>query len=719
MVAITQYYAKCGISVDMAQLKKVDRYLSLVEKKLLAFQKKHIKQSGALNLKISIDEKSLVKKLGDALDRASSKVVIELKNFHINQQALSSAFRRAGAGTSVGVGGFNANTPKRRSQDSLQREGMAFARAWNQAHAENARRDAPSSARRSASSASRANFLHAGGAGGALARYGVESLPFIGGAFGAVQLNQANQNMMSANIAAESVLGANAKPMMDWLAKRTDYLGVNYAETLPQFTKFMASSSPLLGAEASKDVFSGFMQFGRTRGATGVSMNRALNAVSQMGAKGQIMQEELKGQLAEASGFGELPQLFAEAYQIQTGGNQTGAEARATLMKAMEGGLVKSDILPIVTKLMNELSKGGIEKARTSSVAEQARAENALTGRGGLLQTFSNSGGEQGFSKFWKETARIFREMKPLVEGLGGAFNDLTKIMQPVAMVFEGWNKILETTSQLTGISKKSLIEFAAIGGLMASKWGRVATLFTSILLVMEDFAFGMAGKDSYTKDFLDFLQNEGLSTGQAKFAAIAAALVSVGAALALISRNSMLPGIGDIFGRKGGAASPTGGGTTSGKQGFKMPWEKVGGGLVGAGLGAGAYYLGTEGMPSTNFFGATGADLLANSAAGLWLGGPYGAAAGAIWSLANPTWGVQLPVDDFGYKSVPSQNNDDLVAAMMAARGRGDGVTSQTKETNVSIKVDANITAQDSQGFAESLKLEIDKALGDYSLTQ
>ena len=717
MVAITQYYAKCGISVDMAQLKKVDRYLSLVEKKLLAFQKKHIKQSGALNLKISIDEKSLVKKLGDALDRASSKVVVELKNFHVNQQALSSAFRRAGAGTSVGVG--NTSLPNRRSQDRIQREGMAFSRAWNQAHAENARRDAPTSVGRSASSASRANFLHAGGAGGALARYGVESLPFIGGAYGMQQLNQANQNMMSANIAAESVLGANAKPMMDWLAKRTDYLGVNYAETLPQFTKFMASSSPLLGAEASKDVFSGFMQFGRTRGATDVSMNRALNAVSQMGAKGQIMQEELKGQLAEASGFGELPQLFAEAYQIQTGGNQTGADARATLMKAMEDGLVKSDILPIVTKLLNELSKGGIEKARTSSVAEQERAMNALTGKDGLLQTFSKSGGEQGFSKFWKEAARIFREMKPLVEGLGGAFNDLTKIMQPVAMVFEGWNKILETTAQLTGISKKSLLEFAAIGGLMASKWGRVATLFTSILLVMEDFAFGMAGKDSYTKDFLDFLQNEGLSTGQAKFAAIAAALAAVGAALAIISRNSMLPGIGDILGRKGGGGSPTGGGTTPGKQGFKMPWEKVGGGLVGAGLGAGAYYLGTEGMPSTNFFGAMGADLLANSAAGLWLGGPYGAAAGAMWSLANPTWGAQLPVDEFGYKSVPNQNNDDLVAAMMAARSRGDGTSHQTKETSVSIKVDANITAQDSQGFAESLKLEIDKALGDYSLTQ
>lgn len=694
MVAITQYYARVGLSVDMAQLKKVDRYLSLVEKKLLAFHKRLSKKNGILNVNFRFNTNRLQVDAQKAFIEVGRRVRFPVDNFIINKQNLvgqvSTAIRQA-----VAQANKNITLTPRVSK-------MAGGAAQ---------------AQRSASSASRANFLHAGGAVGAVARYGVGSLPFIGGAFGIQQLNQANQNMMSANIAAESVLGANAKPMMEWLSQRADYLGVNYAETLPQFTKFMASSSPLLGAEASKDVFSGFMQFGRTRGATGVSMNRALNAVAQMGAKGQIMQEELKGQLAEASGFGELPQLFAEAYQIQTGGNQTGAEARATLMKAMEDGLVKSDILPIVTKLMNELSKGGIEKARTSSVAEQERAMNALTGKDGLLQTFSKSGGEQGFSRFWKETARIFREMKPLVEGLGGAFNDLTKIMQPVAMVFEGWNKILETTSQLTGISKKSLLEFAAIGGLMASKWGRVATLFTSILLIMEDFAFGMAGKDSYTKDFLDFLQNEGLSTGQAKFAAIAAALVSVGAALAIISRNSMLPGIGDILGRKGGGTPLPGKGGTTGKQGFKMPWEKVGGGLTATAVLGGGYYLGTGG--DTNFLGSMGTDLLANSAAGLWLGGPYGAAAGAMWSLANPTWGSQLPMDEFGYKSAPQQNNDDLVAAMMTARGRGSDNSQQLKETNVSIKVDANITAQDSQGFAESLKLEIDKALGNYTLTQ
>ena len=409
--------------------------------------------------------------------------------------------------------------------------------------------------------------------------------------------------------------------------------------------------------------------------------------------------------------------VFAQAYSEMTGSGLQGQEALSRFYDDIaKGGIKSADILPIVARILSERAAPKLDVMKKSSIAEQARAENALTR---LLESFSKAGGEEGFARFWRETAKIFKEMKPLVEGLGGAFNDLTRIMQPVRMVFEGWNNILETTSELTGLSKTRLVELAAVGGLMASKWGRVATLFTSILLVMEDFAFGMAGKDSYTKDFLDFLQSEGLSSGQAKFAAIAAALTSVATALALISTNSRLPGVGDILGGgKGGGKGGKSGGKPSG--GFKMPWEKLGAGAAVGAVGAGAYYVGTNGIPNTNLWDSTGADLITHMALGAWLGGPMGAAAGGIWSLSNPTWGsnLQLPKDEFGYQIVPSQNNDELVRAMLLARQRNSGQAAPV-ETNVSIKVEANITAQDAQGFSENLKLEIDKALGNYNFTQ
>ena len=483
MVAITQYYAKVGLSVDMAQLKKVDRYLSLVEKKLVDFHKRLSKKNGVLTVNFKFNTDRLQFDAQKAFIEVGRRIRFPVDNFVINKQNLvgqvSAAIRQA-------VSQANKNitlTPK----VSKVSGGAA-------------------QAQRSASSASRANFLHAGGAGGALARYGVESLPFIGGAYGMQQLNQANQNMMSANIAAQSVLGPEANQRMDWLSQRSNYLGVNYSETLPQFTKFMASASPLLGGDSAQEVFSGFMQFGRTRGATGVSMNRALNAVAQMGAKGQIMQEELKGQLAEASGFGELPQLFAEAYQIQTGGSQTGAEARATLMKAMEDGLVKSDILPLVTKLMNELSKGGIEKARTSSVAEQERAMNALTGKDGLLQVFSKSGGEEGFAKFWKTMAEGIKANEPLVRGLAGAFNDLMTGMEAPLQLVKDFNTGLSDLSKQVGLSESALVKLGGLGAMLMTKWGRLGFMFATIAAVLQDLSRGIQGKNSYTKDVIDWV---------------------------------------------------------------------------------------------------------------------------------------------------------------------------------------------------------------------
>ena len=151
---------------------------------------------------------------------------------------------------------------------------------------------------RSNASYGRSNFLHAGGAAGAFMRYGAASLPLIGGAYSMSALNQANQNLVSNNIAAESVLGNRSGEMLDWLSAKTNYTGASYADTLPQFTKFMASAQPLMGADASKDVFASFLQFGRTRGADKVSMNRALTAVAQMSAKGQVMAEELNFRFA-------------------------------------------------------------------------------------------------------------------------------------------------------------------------------------------------------------------------------------------------------------------------------------------------------------------------------------------------------------------------------------------------------------------------------------
>ena len=131
--------------------------------------------------------------------------------------------------------------------------------------------------------------------------------------------------------------------------------------------------------------------------------------------------------------------------QIKTGGKLTGAEARAVLMEQMQAGNVKTaDLLPIVSRLMNDLSAGGIEQARRSSGAEQMRAENALIGRGGLLQTFSQSGGEAGFARFWRGVNSQLTQSKPLAEGFARAFENSAMSMEKLLTWTESFNNAIE-----------------------------------------------------------------------------------------------------------------------------------------------------------------------------------------------------------------------------------------------------------------------------------
>lgn len=529
---IARFFASMSIAIDRKSVMAVDKTLDRLEKKLRNFGKltnKNLKFKFDLS-RFQVDHKKLNAALGNALDQASTKVVFEIRNFSVNQRNMQAAVQRASRGVAR-----NTQMPISAGRQGVQ--GVTVAP-------------------RSVSSHASANYLHAGGATGAFMRYGAGSLPLIGGAYGVGMLNKANQEMVSANISAQSVLGEQAKPLLDRLAERSDYMGISYKDTLPQFTKFMASSMPLMGVDDSQKTFESFMQFGRTRGADKISMNRALTAIGQMSAKGQIMAEELKGQLGDAAGFGELPQLFAEAYQVSTSGGLTGGPARAVLMKAMEKGQVKTaDLLPIVSRMMDDLSKGGIEQARNSSSAQQMRAENALVGKGGLLQQFSEGGGESGFARFWKEAATLLKSATPLVAALTGTFEDLTKTLQAPVYLFGELNKTLSAISLATGIAEKNFTNLAMVGGLMMTKWGRVGIMFSTMLIVLEDIAMGVSGQgESLTGDFIKWMEESGAVMGpfEKGLFGVSAAMFSMATAIKAIGLAASATGVASVFGAAG-----------------------------------------------------------------------------------------------------------------------------------------------------------------------
>lgn len=375
---------------------------------------------------------------------------------------------------------------------------------WARRQDERLRKEA-ARARVSEARIKRGNYLAMGGAGGALARYGLASLPFVGGMYGLASLNRANQNLMSTEISSGAIFGNKADEARDWLKQHSNYVGYNYLETMPIFSQFMAAGMNSMGYDKSLGIFEGFSEFGRTRGADKLGMQRGLRAVSQMASKGKITAEELRLQLSEATGFGEAIPIFAEAWQILNGGELKGSEATADLFKAMERGNVYSDkLLPIVGQLLKARASTGIDAARTSSIAEQARAENAQTA---LLNTFSKSGGEEGFARFWRTIAWAMKELEPLVKGMAGVFERLSVVLRAPIELIGTLGTMVGYLNRQFGWSEKNVVAFAALMGMLGTRVGRLTAKFTLLMLAISDISYGVQGKDSYTRDLMLWLE--------------------------------------------------------------------------------------------------------------------------------------------------------------------------------------------------------------------
>lgn len=143
--------------------------------------------------------------------------------------------------------------------------------------------------RRSGASHASGNYLRAGGASGAFMRYGVGSLPFIGGAYGFSTLNRANQEAQVTRLTTQAVLQGQGYTeregveAFDWLRSLADDIGFSYMDAAQDYNQFLANS---LGAGVdvgtSQDIFQGLSEYQTAMGTTSYRRKLINNALSQM-----------------------------------------------------------------------------------------------------------------------------------------------------------------------------------------------------------------------------------------------------------------------------------------------------------------------------------------------------------------------------------------------------------------------------------------------------
>lgn len=528
---ISSFYAQVGISTRIQDLRKVDRYLKHVETKLKRFEKLFSKNFSLGISSFFVNERSLKRTLGNALDKASKDVVFEVSRFAVNERNLRAAMLRAGR--------------------SFAREAVPYQSSLHRANTTVTRHERPQLADRSGR-----NFMYGGGTAGALARYGFGSVPFLGGAYGLMSLNTANQEAISTRLTTQAVLQAQGfteqqgKDAFQWLKDLGNLNGFSYMQAAPDYNQFLSNS---LGAGVSlggsQDIFRGFSEYQTAMGVTPARRKLVNNALSQMLGKGTVSMEELRRQMAES--MPGTMSIFAEALARQTGSGLTGQAALAALYEAVPTGKVKAaDILPIVSQIMSERAAPKIEALRNTSMAQQARLGNALQD---WVDTFSKNGGEEGFARVFRTLTGAVERLTPMIKGLSEAFNWFTKQLEgPIVLLGDMGYHFSNIKNTLDNLNP-NIMKFAALGGLLMTKWGRIASVFYGLYMVLEDISVGIMGGESLTGKFFTFLEkfvqfDKGIMGVAMAFLAVAASLKIVAAAGALASGS-----IGGAAGGKGG----------------------------------------------------------------------------------------------------------------------------------------------------------------------
>ncbi|MGX3987014.1 tape measure protein [Escherichia coli] len=213
------------------------------------------------------------------------------------------------------------------------------------------------------------------------------------------------------------VFGDQSTQVKKFIQDLTQITGMDTTETQAQFASFGASATTTMGLEGSEELFKNLTGYARLMGRSDEQIQRALTAVSQMASKGQVMAEELKGQLSEA-----LPgatQAFAKALGL----------TEKQLFDKMKNGDVKaSDALPKFAKELGSQidSRGGWKAIQDST----------QTMLGNLRNTWYNSltdifrGSEDGLQDFTRSLTTLLNSLggsgKTLGESLGGLMSDMS-----------------------------------------------------------------------------------------------------------------------------------------------------------------------------------------------------------------------------------------------------------------------------------------------------
>lgn len=391
-----------------------------------------------------------------------------------------------------------------------------------------------------------------GGAIGSASSTAAGFLPGFGGAYALVNFNQIGQQLVALENAMLAVSDSEqvAAERMAFLNEIGAEMGYTLRDIGPEFVKLAASIDDTALAGKEQGIFKSFMKYGTVMGLNPEEMKGSFRAVSQMINKQQVYAEELKGQLAE-----RMPAAVKIAAKAMSKIEGRTVEVKELMKMMEEGKLDPNSLLPAMAEVMDELveKNDAYIKALNTSATAQRRMNYQFEKFVGL---FTKSGGEQAFAKIFNAIADFLKDNPKLAQGMANAMTKFATAMDYTMIAATNLINGLDQLGDSLGVGGTNLAIMIASAAVLSTHFGRIATAAYALFLILEDISVGMNGGDSYTKDFLDFLEENKWVAAAAGATAFAGALGMVLSQLGKIGTASKVLSGGAATGAAGGILS-------------------------------------------------------------------------------------------------------------------------------------------------------------------
>ncbi|ATN93398.1 tail tape measure protein [Pseudoalteromonas phage J2-1_QLiu-2017] len=307
-------------------------------------------------------------------------------------------------------------------------------------------------------------------------------------------IKEAGMQMESLGAAMTAVAGNSnlAKEEMQFLREESMRLGFDMAKAGKSYMKLMSAATGKVSKSEIRDTFVALQETATVLGLTQDESDGATKAIVQMFSKGQIMAEELKGQLAE-----RMP-IAMRALERSTG--KTAAE----LFKMMEAGKLGADaIMPMVKEMQKLATQGGALDKMLNSVRT---AENRMINQTKLASNtiFENGFGEglaNLYNTITKQLQMSEAQLEKLGRGFGHFFDAIAKgidIVAPILRKFIDYFEWIAGSYVAAKLLRFSRVFIAAFRAILSPVMAVIFAVEELISLFSDDIVGGierMAGR--------------------------------------------------------------------------------------------------------------------------------------------------------------------------------------------------------------------------------